>query len=146
MIPFYGKSKPSEFLQAMVDGMRNLYPNQEINMATFGEVVGKVCYGCAATWALQNLAGRQLTTDEVAVRGRNDKGPIEGESSRAILKFDRAMNLARAGVMWDFALFCELPADALARWEGLWNLSKLPDKAGFDTIDRAIVEMQEVGL
>lgn len=29
MTPFFGKTKPSEFLQAMVDGLQNLYGDQE---------------------------------------------------------------------------------------------------------------------
>jgi hypothetical protein len=64
--------KPSELLQAMVDGlMRHKdLPDFKVDMETFGRAEDDICYGCAATCALSELMG---TTHPEAVRGFKDE-------------------------------------------------------------------------
>lgn len=50
---------PSIAVQAMIDGIDHALtlPNFRINMTTYLERKGKICYGCAATCAVLNLVG-----------------------------------------------------------------------------------------
>jgi|SRR5688572_1417577 len=64
--------KPSRALQYMLDGLEKQSRRRvfKINMNTFGQVGSpalrgaensKICYGCAATCAVQEIAGKNLT-------------------------------------------------------------------------------------
>ena len=149
MIPFYDKSKPSEFLQAMVDGLNDLYPNQDVNMNTFGRVTAGVCYGCAATYALQNLLGRQLTWDEFRQAGTRERAinwDLDGEDAKAVGEFEAVMNMARLGRLLPLVDFCELEdLSALDRWYDQWEFAEGLDMP-LNAVRKAIAEMQEVGL
>jgi len=62
-------SKPSEALQAMVDGLleQDQRSDFRIDMATFGnyDPERKICFGCAATCTAQKLAGINFTGKEI---------------------------------------------------------------------------------
>lgn len=128
MKPFFGKTQPSEFLQAMVDGLRDAdnAPGQEINMQTFGNVNEGVCYGCAATWALQRLMGGRLSDAQVTALGWMDAAHLEpltwhGESIERIMDFERAIDHARMGCLLQLADFCALPQyQMLSPWANCW--------------------------
>lgn len=66
-------SKPSEALQAMVDGLleQNARPDFRIDMNTFGSFseMKHVCYGCAATCAVQKLIGVNFNKENINLRG-----------------------------------------------------------------------------
>jgi len=55
--------KPSDALQAMVDGLKaqSKRDDFEIDMRTFGMKGMTICFGCAATCAIQQLAGIDFT-------------------------------------------------------------------------------------
>lgn len=55
-------SKPSEAVQAMIDGLKNRR-GLRINMGTYGQSEdekSKICYGCAATCTVQQVAGKKI--------------------------------------------------------------------------------------
>lgn len=59
--------KPSEAVFAMVEGLK-YYREQEnfkIKMSSYGEVKDKVCFGCAATCAVQYLYKHNFTLEEI---------------------------------------------------------------------------------
>ena len=147
MKPFFGKTKPSEFLQAMLDGLNNLYPNQRVRMSTYGTVEGETCYGCAATYALQNLVGRPLSPYEISEVAAH-KFHTEYASSVRVLQFEVAINMARLGRFKSLLEFCELPhASATAqRWNDRWQLAVAPSVEQQECIEAVIREMQEIEL
>lgn len=148
MKPFYGKTLPSEFLQAMVDGLEaaEKHPKQSIWMGTYGKVFSEVCYGCAATWALQTLVGRELSEAEVvALGGWQELGGYFEDGDR-VMEFEMAMDRARAGALWPLTSFCGLDEHALAYWEDRWALHTLDWADGLPAVRKAIKEMQAAGL
>lgn len=54
---------PSAALQAMIDGLaeQSKRPDFEIDMRSFGRSWGGICFGCAATCAIQKIGGKNLT-------------------------------------------------------------------------------------
>ena len=60
-------SKPSEALQAMVDGLKAQSEREDfvIDMDSYGTHDYKICYGCAATCTIQQLTGKKLTSKNI---------------------------------------------------------------------------------
>ncbi len=152
MTPFFGKTKPSEFLQAMVDGLRAAAetPKQDICMKTFGHVDQEgVCYGCAATWALQNLAGKTLTAEQVELLGSTHELPTKdfyGVSGRRIYDFETAIDWARKGEIGELADFCHIARKTLAPWLTRWWLTTMNWRDELPAVEAAIAEMRAEGL
>ena len=48
-------AKPSEIIQAMVDGLQK--EHVKVDMKTFGEIRGGICFGCAATNCIIEISG-----------------------------------------------------------------------------------------
>lgn len=98
-------SKPSEALQAMVDGLleQSERPDFEVNMKVFGAVQGGICYGCAATCAIQKIAGRNLDIDSI------DSSTLRawtlGFLRDDMLAFESAINMARTGDMGELFIY-----------------------------------------
>lgn len=59
--------KISDALQAMVDGIKTqtARPDFELYMFSFGDFNDNICYGCAATCAIQQIAGKNLTPENI---------------------------------------------------------------------------------
>jgi hypothetical protein len=155
MEPFYGKTLPSEFLQAMVDGLRaaNADPQQQISMSSYGTVgFGGVCFGCAATWTLQELEQRLLTVDEIKALGflttvsTKRTFQVSEEQADRIVRFEFSMDSARSGRLGNLAYFCDIPFGELSPWEDQWSLKTENWKEVIPTVERAIAEMQSAGL
>ena len=150
MKPFFIFTKPSEFLQAMIDGLASIESDQRIAMDTYGAVDegDQICYGCAATWTLQKLAGRKLTMDEVAAGGSSYGRDGLNERAPRICSFESAINQARQGALEPLARFCGLAAGTLDGWDDRWDLqgNSPPDKYDAERIREAIREMDERGL
>jgi hypothetical protein len=66
-------SKPSQAIRAMCEGLidQNKRTDFIVNMDTFGSYIDGICYGCAATCAIQNITGRNLTAGEQIERVTN---------------------------------------------------------------------------
>lgn len=58
---------PSEAVQLMIDGLReqSKRPDFKIKMNTYGCFNGDICFGCAATCALQKMTGINFTWDNI---------------------------------------------------------------------------------
>lgn len=58
--------KPSAAVRAMVDGLREI-PGEtfRVRMESFGYSIGGVCYGCAATCAVQQATGKRFLPDQI---------------------------------------------------------------------------------
>lgn len=109
-------SKPSEALQAMVDGLLKYSKrkNFRIRMSTFGSIDHApgnineyICYGCAATCALQQIANKDLNCGtnigNQEVRARQLGFSIKDEN-----EFEEAMDIARRGNTIDLFYYFRL--------------------------------------
>lgn len=95
--------KPSEALQAMVDGLlkQSQRPDFRIDMSTWGRKSGRkykgqyICYGCAATCAVQEIADKDLSCEVVtALQLRAEALGFNGDDET---NFEVAINSARIG-------------------------------------------------
>lgn len=121
------QGKPSIALEAMCDGLEKFDEAKGfvINMSTYGAVYKKVCYGCAATCALQQLAGVVFTPSTIYDRHKA-AGVVNGTALQAkadAMEFERAMNSARRGALLDLWKFCGMRIDVPPhrRWRPLLN-------------------------
>lgn len=89
--------KPSQLLQLMVDGLnkQSARPDFAIQMDTFGTSRGSMCYGCAATCALQELAKVSFTTDDI--NSTEERAEATGFTWFEVDKFELAVEMARVG-------------------------------------------------
>ena len=87
-------SKPSQALKAMCDGLEKQSQRRDfkIDMKTFGEVSNGVCFGCAATCTVQELAKVNLVPNTIYDRGR-----ALGFDAGDCYNFEFIMDSARAG-------------------------------------------------
>lgn len=94
-------NKPSRALQAMLDGLEAMENRSDfvIRMSTFGYALLNVCYGCAATCAVQQLAGYVFTPDDYKRDG--DTTYMQSQSIKAdtldLERFEFAINDFRLG-------------------------------------------------
>lgn len=166
MIPFFRKTKPSEFLQAMVDGLRATMGSRDmyVEMETFGSVINDpddnnraVCAGCAATWTLHHLAGKkEPDVDAFHHRLMHAMYPhgYLSEPRTRIIEFERAMDNARRGTLstassMDYHLenFCELPPRTLRKYNELWDIEAYEDlEEELPKVESVIAALQEDGL
>ncbi len=95
---------PSNALQYMVDGLRKQSQRTDfrINMRTFGAVGffedksdKDICYGCAATCTIQEIAKKDLTID--TIRGIDARSMALGFDYSELERFEEAIDGARAG-------------------------------------------------
>jgi hypothetical protein len=103
--------KPSDALQAMVNGLRHQSqrPDFIIKMTTYGDTeldveTGHVfCCGCAATCTLQELGRHNYTPEEMYdTEGRATPLGIE---RRDLDRFESAIDTARLGSLWDLFVY-----------------------------------------
>lgn len=165
MTPFFGKTKPSEFLQAMVDGLNESggRPDRLIEMGTYGQVVAfdrgakLVCAGCAATWTLHALDEKtepELDAFHYRADGWYYPDGYFREDTHRIRRFEQAIDAARIGTLSDaygtpFTLesFCELERGVLNPWQARWLIDRPEDlEMALPAVVCAIEEMREAGL
>lgn len=99
---------PSAALQYMVDGLRNHHKRIDfkVDMDTFGRPLWNVCYGCAATCTIQQIAGKNLTTDFV---GGTDRRAYQlNLDCNEMDYFEDAINSARSGSLRALFYFFDL--------------------------------------
>lgn len=132
-------SKPSEALQAMVDGLleQDKRPDFEVNMSTFGDhnEDERMCYGCAAACAIQKLAGKNLDAESIFDLYARAGGL--GISTKSLDVFETAIDIARQGGLINLFHFFNIYDVPLRLRLGGWSLQthnwreQLPVVIGF---------------
>ena len=99
--------KPREALQAMVDGLlsQDMRKDFEIDMNTYGLVDEAICMGCAATCAVQQITGKDITCERFTVDTcdtiKHEAQALGLSQDKASLddlrKFEQAIDRARRG-------------------------------------------------
>lgn len=94
-------SKPSQALEAMIDGLikQSKRPGFIINMNTFGASEGGICYGCAATCCIQEIASKDLDCGDALadINSRDGRAKQLHLSPIDLAKFENAIDSARKG-------------------------------------------------
>lgn len=139
---------PSAALQAMVDGLRkqSKRKNFRIDMGSFGEVAitKSLCFGCAATCAAQQIAGKNLTPTNVGTLSKRAKKL--NFDVLDLSKFEQAMDHARRGLIGSlFDYFCVAEEHSILfdnrfyLWSDSWE-EQLPK------VEALIEELKSKGL
>lgn len=84
-----------EVIDAMIQGLKN--PSCQIDMSTFGKRRDGICFGCAATNALQYLAGKKFTPKNIV--DRSDRARYLKIDYSILSNFEIAINALRWGVI-----------------------------------------------
>jgi len=84
---------PYELIDAMIQGLKN--PSCQINMSTYGNVDNGICFGCAATNAIQYLSGEKFTPDNI-IGGYNRAKYLKLDLN-ILDRFENAINYLRLG-------------------------------------------------
>lgn len=138
-------SKPSEALKAMVDGLINQSKRKDfkIDMKYFGRGVKGVCFGCAATCAIQQITGRKFTATNV--------GDEDFEKREKVMKvdycvFEDCINLARKGIMYDLFNFFQLGSYFIHSYNSRFNLENDNLESQLPKVEKLIAELKAKGL
>lgn len=91
----FKKLTPSKVIRAMVRGLKKKYV--KIDMGTFGSTSwnDKVCYGCAATNALCELAGKKIPV--ASIQSTGSRATFLKVADSTLTKFELAINSLRQG-------------------------------------------------
>lgn len=138
------KSKPSIALQHMVDGLlkQSRRKNFRISMGTFGSGDGKICFGCAATCAIQNIAKINLTPATIdyawhrAERTNMDFNELD--------EFEGVINEARSGHLKPLFRFCDIMDSPIA-FEDNFNLWDDDWKQQLPQVRETIAKLKKAG-
>ena len=138
-------SKPSQALKAMIDGLREQDARQDfkIDMGTYGWVdPGKVCYGCAATCAVQKVTGINLDIASISLENQAHRLGVE-ESD--LDDFQTAIDTARSGSMAELFNYFGIFLDDMSQWDYRWCLLTDTWKEEIYFVEAVIAEMIEAG-
>lgn len=118
--------KPSQVIDAMIHGLQKAADDPEFrfDMLTFGDVREDICYGCAATCAVQELYGIRFTpeqylkTAQTGQKGTYCHIAVLGDSD--IPEFEYMIDSLRSGHLADLLRYCLIAPDLTnARWRAL---------------------------
>ncbi|MFZ1322333.1 MAG: hypothetical protein WAT71_12335 [Ignavibacteria bacterium] len=84
---------PYQVIDAMIQGLKN--PSCRISMETYGKVRNKTCFGCAATNALQYLAGKKFTATNI--KSGSDRAKFLEIDCELLDNFEHAIDYLRSG-------------------------------------------------
>jgi len=153
--------KPSSALQAMVDGLREYSGRKDfvVDMGSYGHVEGGICYGCAATCAVQKTLGLDyLSVGYSYPRSSKDLGSEQllGVDSRDLCAFETAIDQARKGDLWELMGYFNVDSDVLdsvmlvdrsctTKWDRRFDLEdNWREQLG--VVEAVISEMKVLGL
>jgi hypothetical protein len=97
-----------EIAQAMVEGLKatKKMKNFKVNMYTFGDVEGDICYGCAATATMMQLTGKKSNKKEFA---DNVFRPFaKGLTEDDVIRIEYVIDSFRKGYIDDLVSLCKL--------------------------------------
>lgn len=111
-------------LQFMADGLVNQSKREDfvIDMDTFGSVdeQNNICYGCAATCAIQEIAGENFDKDIFASPSRSR---AIGLDRIELHDFEWCINTARQGILYSLFNFFDKPRLHKDDFDGLFKLN-----------------------
>ena len=132
---------PSAALEAMCDGLLEQYYRKDfiIDMGTFGGALNGICYGCAATCAIQKASGVNFTEETIY-----SKHTAGGHFD--IYRFEQAIDHARNGQLKYLFEYFHINPDRCLKYCNRWDMQNYNWKNEIPIVRIAIREMQEEGL
>lgn len=94
--------KPSEIVQAMIDGLRARHA--QIRMSSFGQIIDGVCYGCAATNAILHIDS--TTINYYKYISGEEYEVFDNEIAEFIEQFEAIINDLRCNRVFGANLTC----------------------------------------
>lgn len=136
------RGKPSDALEYMCDGLLRQDKREgfQINMMSFGHPEGQMCFGCAATSTIQEIAGQNLTASNIRFR------QLIGFDPRELREFELVINDARVGWLTPLFGFCEVPKVDSREWSFLWQMHNENWQSCIPKVRKAIREMRAKGI
>lgn len=96
--------KPSDAVQAMVDGLLKQSKRKKfvINMGTFGDFADehKVCFGCAATCAIQYITKKNFHPKYGSIKGKSVRAKILNWEYNDLDNFETIIDYVRLGRLY----------------------------------------------
>ena len=146
------QGKPSIAILRTIEGMRRLKQNKnfELDMFTFGKVKEGICYGCAATAAIQEIAQIELTQENISMISQRAKAL--SFDLKELYRFEHAINDARVGNIVNLLKFCDITnVDARVRyWERRWRRIQCtiggPEACSFYMFSLIYEELTSLGI
>lgn len=141
--------KPSVAIKFALDGIKTQTqrPDFRLNMGTFGDYapITKTCYGCAATCAIQEIAGKNLDQNTIFNLGK--RSDALGFDYKELEGFEGAIDCARNGVLLPLGLFCGVD---LSQTESLLSsmeiVSDAPEGVSIGTLEKAFTLLVAAGF
>ena len=135
------RGKPSDALEYMCDGLlrQDKRKGFKVTMWTYGGADEQVCFGCAATSTIQEIAGRNLTASNILNR------QLIGFDSRELNEFELVIDAARKGFLRLLFDFCEITEVRYREW-GNWSMRDHNWKSCIPKVRKAIREMRAKGI
>ena len=136
-------SKPSQALQAGVDGLRaqDARPGFCVSMSTYGVEINGICFGCLATCALQQLAEKNLGPGDIL--GTWWRAKALGFEQEDVNRFEIVMDLAREGDLRGLFRFFGLPPEEVPACE--WRLLQANWREQLPAVEKTIEELRQNG-
>ena len=136
--------KPSNALQAMINGLRETEarPDFVVSMGTFGTEREGLCFGCAATCAIQKISGHNFAPNEIF--GSQRKARALNMLEEDVSRFEEAMNEARMGDLSPLFAYCDVSPNR--RIVSDWHMSDCDWRGCIPLVEQAIAELREMGL
>lgn len=135
-------SKPSQALQAMIDGLRNQDSRTffEVDMLTYGTSRGQTCFGCAATCAIQQITQVNLTPQNICKR--TDAFLVD---EKDMYSFEYAIDTARQGSLGVLFRYFGLKCPEKYLETG-WYLFNESWRNKLHLIEEVIIELKKEGF
>jgi hypothetical protein len=141
--------KPSDALQAMIDGLREQSTRQNfrVDMHTFGEYSKNlgICYGCAATCAVQKLAGKNFEGSEIDFHPESAR--YLNLDKTQMVRFESAIDDARKCILEALFEFYEIQdvPDEVVYPESTWTLRNADWEMQLPRVQRYVDFIREQG-
>lgn len=123
-----------EIIMAMVNGLQNP-ATDVVAMGTYGEVNDYICYGCAATNTICNIAG---VTNLKPIFDCHTYMSFGSRNVTFLYIFERAINYLRCGDIGGYNAYARVTGIAIIKWDGD-KLPCLDNESYLENLDAYIV-------
>ncbi|MGG6263184.1 hypothetical protein ACQ4M3_07880 [Leptolyngbya sp. AN03gr2] len=139
-------SKPSIALRQMVKGLlkQTQRPNFHINMMSYGSTADEICFGCAATCAVQELKGLDL--DSVTIQTLELRAGALNTSCLDQKEFEQAIDAARVGRILELFEYMGVPDRYNSSYDRRFCLCTRNWRDELEPVEHLIRELEAAGL
>lgn len=138
--------KPSKALRAMVDGLLDAEKREDfkVNFGTFGALENGVCFGCAATCAVQMLSGVSL--DGSVIFERSIRAKALDVVYDDLICFEHAIDRAREGYLYQLFDYMGVDDEWMDEYNDRFYLYTNDWKGQIPEVEKLIIELESKNL